>query len=588
MPGAPRVIVAGATGFAGALAAHLLWRHPQFELSAVTGALRARPGGWRSCTRAIACRWRSRRSSPSASPASTRRSSPTRTRPPRPTVAELRALGARVVDLSADFRLRSLAAYEQWYGEHPRPRAARRGGLRADRAAPRGDRRGRDRREPRLLPDRLAARARAARSRGADRRRGDRRQAGDLRCGARVRRDARTCRWPARTSFPTRSPRTGTRRRSRSSSPCSAPRPGSVQFQAAPRAARPGRDGELLRHADAARRRGGAARAVRRRLRRGAVRRGRRCAARRARGAQTNFCRLFAASDEHTGKVLVFSAIDNLWKGTSSQAVQNLNLMFGLPETSGLDERGPPFFRSRWVPAPAHVRELAPDSRAARGLPRGGRRGRHQAERQPRRRRCSCATRAADERGPLHRDRHAGRARARHPRALAAGRAARSCSPTPAVPTRRPDSAGSTTPPRPRVRPRWRCGRRARRGRARLDRRDQPPAARRQRAEGHPRGARAARARRRRGVPAGDPDDRRVREAREPRGRAAVGHGAAERPVQGRGHDLAELRDDAVLRARPTPRSTPRPPTCCSAFASSAPSTARRSTGSCRPTTPRS
>ena len=51
---------------------------------------------------------------------------------------------------------------------------------------------------------------------------------------------------------------------------------------------------------------------------------------------ETNFCRMFAAADEHTGKVLVFSAIDNLWKGTSSQAVQNLNLMFGLPETEGL------------------------------------------------------------------------------------------------------------------------------------------------------------------------------------------------------------------------------------------------------------
>ena len=50
----------------------------------------------------------------------------------------------------------------------------------------------------------------------------------------------------------------------------------------------------------------------------------------------TNFCRLFAAADGHTGKVLVFSAIDNLWKGTSSQAVQNLNVMFGLPETRGL------------------------------------------------------------------------------------------------------------------------------------------------------------------------------------------------------------------------------------------------------------
>ena len=51
---------------------------------------------------------------------------------------------------------------------------------------------------------------------------------------------------------------------------------------------------------------------------------------------ETNFCRLFAAADEHTGKVLALRAIDNLWKGTSSQALQNLNLMFGLPETRGL------------------------------------------------------------------------------------------------------------------------------------------------------------------------------------------------------------------------------------------------------------
>ena len=50
----------------------------------------------------------------------------------------------------------------------------------------------------------------------------------------------------------------------------------------------------------------------------------------------TNFCRVFAAADGHTGKVVVLSAIDNLWKGTSSQAIQNLNVMFGLPEESGL------------------------------------------------------------------------------------------------------------------------------------------------------------------------------------------------------------------------------------------------------------
>ena len=51
---------------------------------------------------------------------------------------------------------------------------------------------------------------------------------------------------------------------------------------------------------------------------------------------ETNFCRVFAAADTHTGKVIVLSAIDNLWKGTSSQAVQNLNVMFALPESEGL------------------------------------------------------------------------------------------------------------------------------------------------------------------------------------------------------------------------------------------------------------
>ena len=51
----------------------------------------------------------------------------------------------------------------------------------------------------------------------------------------------------------------------------------------------------------------------------------------------TNICRLHAVADERTGKVFVFAAIDNLWKGAASQAVQNLNLMFGFDETAGLD-----------------------------------------------------------------------------------------------------------------------------------------------------------------------------------------------------------------------------------------------------------
>ncbi len=36
--------------------------------------------------------------------------------------------------------------------------------------------------------------------------------------------------------------------------------------------------------------------------------------------------------------VVVLSVIDNLVKGASGQAVQNMNIMFGLPETTGLEQ----------------------------------------------------------------------------------------------------------------------------------------------------------------------------------------------------------------------------------------------------------
>ena len=51
---------------------------------------------------------------------------------------------------------------------------------------------------------------------------------------------------------------------------------------------------------------------------------------------ETNICRISLHRDERTGRAIVFGAIDNLWKGTASQAVQNLNLMFGLPEGTGI------------------------------------------------------------------------------------------------------------------------------------------------------------------------------------------------------------------------------------------------------------
>jgi N-acetyl-gamma-glutamyl-phosphate reductase len=51
---------------------------------------------------------------------------------------------------------------------------------------------------------------------------------------------------------------------------------------------------------------------------------------------ETNICRLSVHRDPRTRRAIVFAAIDNLWKGAASQAVQNLNLMFGRPEGEGI------------------------------------------------------------------------------------------------------------------------------------------------------------------------------------------------------------------------------------------------------------
>jgi len=51
----------------------------------------------------------------------------------------------------------------------------------------------------------------------------------------------------------------------------------------------------------------------------------------------SNFCDIGIAVDPRTNRVVVVSAIDNLVKGASGQAVQNMNIMFGLPEERGLD-----------------------------------------------------------------------------------------------------------------------------------------------------------------------------------------------------------------------------------------------------------
>ncbi len=50
----------------------------------------------------------------------------------------------------------------------------------------------------------------------------------------------------------------------------------------------------------------------------------------------TNYCHLGLALDKRTDRVIVVSALDNLVKGAAGQAIQNMNLMCGFPETAGL------------------------------------------------------------------------------------------------------------------------------------------------------------------------------------------------------------------------------------------------------------
>jgi N-acetyl-gamma-glutamyl-phosphate reductase len=50
-----------------------------------------------------------------------------------------------------------------------------------------------------------------------------------------------------------------------------------------------------------------------------------------------NFCFIYPTIDSRTGRLIVISCLDNLVKGGAGQAVQNMNLMFALPETSGLE-----------------------------------------------------------------------------------------------------------------------------------------------------------------------------------------------------------------------------------------------------------
>jgi N-acetyl-gamma-glutamyl-phosphate reductase len=115
-----RVIVAGASGYAGALAAKLVWRHPGLELAAIT----ARSDVGRRLSE-LYPRYRvplvleeleiDKLTDVDAAIVAYPHGASA------PVVAEMRGLGIQVVDLSADFRLRDVPTYENWYGPHGEP-----------------------------------------------------------------------------------------------------------------------------------------------------------------------------------------------------------------------------------------------------------------------------------------------------------------------------------------------------------------------------------------------------------------------------------------------------------------------------------
>lgn len=54
----------------------------------------------------------------------------------------------------------------------------------------------------------------------------------------------------------------------------------------------------------------------------------------------TNFCHINALIDERTNKLIIVTAIDNMVKGASGQAIQNMNIILGFNEKLGLDTLG--------------------------------------------------------------------------------------------------------------------------------------------------------------------------------------------------------------------------------------------------------
>ncbi len=332
--GNPRVIVAGATGFTGALAAHLLWRHPDFELVAVTGRSElGRPLG------EVYPRYRvplaieplevERLQGIDAAVVAYPHAAAA------PTVGALRERGIRVVDLSADFRLRSLATYERWYGEHPRPdllEDAVYGLTELHREQIAG---AAIVANPGCYPTAsllaLAPLARAGLIADVviDAKQG-------ISGAGRVFDETTHLSIAGENIVPYKVAAHRHTPEIEEQLALLGADGLKVQFQAH---LVPLDQGEMAscyvtttRPVDAEE--------LRRMYLDAYAEEPFVELVERPPGVletrETNYCRVFAAADEHTGKVVAFGAIDNLWKGTSSQAVQNLNLMFGLEETRGL------------------------------------------------------------------------------------------------------------------------------------------------------------------------------------------------------------------------------------------------------------
>jgi N-acetyl-gamma-glutamyl-phosphate reductase len=117
---AARVLVAGASGYAGALAAELVWGHPRLEL--VHATARSDVG---SRLDELYPQYEVPLELTELDLEALDRIDAAIVAYPHgasaPVVAELRGMGIQVVDLSADFRLRDVPSYERWYGPHGVP-----------------------------------------------------------------------------------------------------------------------------------------------------------------------------------------------------------------------------------------------------------------------------------------------------------------------------------------------------------------------------------------------------------------------------------------------------------------------------------